>query len=140
MNLIEILLVSVGLSLDVYAVVVCQGSMLLKVEKGKLAKLCLLFCAWQVAAVYVGHQITKIPWLSVAADSTRFIWELVSVCLFVLLAVYMIYKAWVNEAILERLSDINYKEICIAAFFTSLDAFVGRHWWPYVCFLSQPLL
>ena len=31
-----------------------------------------------------------------------------------------------NEGILERLSDVNYKHLCVAAFFTSLDAlFVG---------------
>ena len=32
------------------------------------------------------------------------------------------YKAWKNEGILERLSDVNYKQLCVAAFFTSLDA------------------
>ena len=36
MSLIEILIISIGLSLDVYAVVVCQGAVLLKIEKTKL--------------------------------------------------------------------------------------------------------
>ena len=91
MSLIEILIISIGLSLDVYAVVVCQGAVLLKIEKTKLLKMSLFFCAWQVVAVAIGHAVT-------------------------------LYKAWKNEGILERLSDVNYKQLCVAAFFTSLDA------------------
>ena len=55
MSLIEILIISIGLSLDVYAVVVCQGAVLLKIEKTKLLKMSLFFCAWQVVAVSIGH-------------------------------------------------------------------------------------
>ena len=43
MSLIEILIISIGLSLDVYAVVVCQGAVLLKIEKTKLLKMSLFF-------------------------------------------------------------------------------------------------
>jgi putative Mn2+ efflux pump MntP len=122
MNLIEILMISVGLSLDVYAVVVCQGAVLLKIERSKLFKMCLIFCIWQGAAVEIGNLITCIPYLSVAAESMQKIWHLISVIIFFALGVYMLYKAWKNQGILERLSEINYKQICIAACFTSIDA------------------
>ncbi len=125
MNLIEILLVSVGLSLDVFAVVVCQGAVLLKIEKAKLFKMCLLFCAWQACAVFLGHMLTAIPYLSVAATGVRFIWELIAVCIFIGLGCYMVYKAWKKEQILEHRSEINYKTLCVAAFFTSIDAFAA---------------
>ncbi len=122
MNLIEILIISVGLSLDVYAVVVCQGAVLLKIERIKLLKMSLIFCIWQVAAVMLGHFVTCFPYLAVAAENMRSIWYLISVIIFMALGVYMLYKAWKNEVILERLSDINYKQLCVAACFTSIDA------------------
>lgn len=122
MNLIEILIISVGLSLDVYAVVVCQGALLLKIDRMKLVKMSLIFCIWQVAAVMLGHFVTLIPYLAVAAENMRRIWELISVIIFMALGVYMLYKAWKNEVIYERLSDINYKQLSMAACFTSIDA------------------
>ena len=125
MNLIEILLVSVGLSLDVFAVVVCQGAVLLKIEKGKLVKMCLLFCAWQACAVFLGHLLTSIPYLSVAAVGMRFIWELVAVIIFIVLGCYMVYKAWKKDRILEHRSEINYRQLCVAASFTCIDAFAA---------------
>lgn len=126
MSLIEILIISIGLSLDVYAVVVCQGAVLLKIEKTKLLKMSLFFCAWQVAAVAIGHAVTLIPYLADIAKNVSYIGEFISVIIFMVIGVYMLYKAWKNEGILERLSDVNYKHLCVAAFFTSLDAlFVG---------------
>ena len=122
MNLIEILIISVGLSLDVYSVVVCQGAVLLKIERMKLLRMCLIFCIWQVAAVIIGHLITLIPYLSVMAMNMQSAGQLFSVIIFTALGLYMLYKAWKNEVILERLSEINYKQMCIAACFTSIDA------------------
>lgn len=126
MSLIEILIISIGLSLDVYAVVVCQGAVLLKIEKTKLLKMSLFFCAWQVVAVSIGHTVTLIPYLTDIAKNVSYVGEFISVIIFTVIGVYMLYKAWKNEGILERLSDVNYKHLCVAAFFTSLDAlFVG---------------
>ena len=51
MSLLEIIIISVGLSLDVFAVVVCYGAVLLKVERSKLTKIILIFSLWQVGAV-----------------------------------------------------------------------------------------
>ena len=122
MSLIEILIISIGLSLDVYAVVVCQGAVLLKIEKTKLLKMSLFFCAWQVVAVSIGHTVTLIPYLADIAKNVSYVGEFISVIIFTVIGVYMLYKAWKNEGILERLSDVNYNQLCVAAFFTSLDA------------------
>ena len=123
MSLIEILIISIGLSLDVYAVVVCQGAVLLNIEKSKLLQMSLFFCAWQVAAVAIGHAVTLIPYLADIAHNVSYIGESISVIIFTVMGAYMLYKAWKNEGILERLSDINYTQLSAAAFFTSLDAF-----------------
>ena len=113
MSLIEILIISIGLSLDVYAVVVCQGAVLLKIEKTKLLKMSLFFCAWQVVAVAIGHAVTLIPYLADIAKNVSYIGEFISVIIFTVIGVYMLYKAWKNEGILERLSDVNYKHLCV---------------------------
>ena len=56
MSLIEILIISIGLSLDVYAVVVCQGAVLLKIEKTKaygIGGILLLISAIDVVLKYL---------------------------------------------------------------------------------------
>ena len=63
-----------------------------------------------------------IPYLADIAHNVSYIGESISVIIFTLMGAYMLYKAWKNEGILERLSDINYKQLSAAAFFTSLDA------------------
>ena len=63
MSLLEIIIISVGLSLDVFAVVVCYGAVLLKVERSKLTKIILIFSLWQVGAVVGGCFIMHIPYL-----------------------------------------------------------------------------
>lgn len=82
----------------------------------------LFFCAWQVVAVAIGHAVTLIPYLADIAKNVSYVGEFISVIIFTVIGVYMLYKAWKNEGILERLSDVNYKHLCVAAFFTSLDA------------------
>lgn len=99
-----------------------QGAVLLKIEKTKLLKMSLFFCAWQVVAVSIGHTVTLIPYLTDIAKNVSYVGEFISVIIFTVIGVYMLYKAWKNEGILERLSDVNYKQLCVAAFFTSLDA------------------
>ena len=46
MGLIEILIVVVGISLDVYAVVVCFGALLLRIDRHRLIRMCVIFCIW----------------------------------------------------------------------------------------------
>lgn len=100
MSLAEILLVSVGLSFDVFAAMICEGAMLARVEKKKLIFICLIFCIWQQAAVVCGNLITLIP---VFADSSREMQtagSCLSMIIFVTLGIYMLWKAYRKEAFL----------------------------------------
>lgn len=47
--------------MDVYAVVVLYSAMLVRIEKRKLASMCLIFAGWQMLAVLVGTLITYLP-------------------------------------------------------------------------------
>ena len=125
MSLLEIIVISVGLSLDVFAVVVCYGAVLLKVERSKLVKMILIFSLWQVGAVVGGCYIMHIPYLREAVTVMRPLWQLFTVIIFISLSIYMLYKAWRNEPILEHLSDVRAGQICIAACFTGIDAVIA---------------
>lgn len=123
MNLLEIILISMGLSLDILAVTICEGAMLARIEKKKLVIMCVIFCVWQLVAVQAGNLITLIPIFADSSTSMQLFWNGISVVILIGLGMYMLYKAWRRETIFEHLSDINYKKICITAFITSLDAF-----------------
>ena len=55
MNWIENLLILVGISLDIFAGMECQGSLVAKIDKKHLTLVCGLIAIWQLAALYIGN-------------------------------------------------------------------------------------
>lgn len=51
MNWIENLLILVGISLDIFAGMECQGSLVAKIDKKHLTLVCGLIAIWQLAAL-----------------------------------------------------------------------------------------
>lgn len=123
MNLVEIILISIGLSLDIFAVTICEGAMLARIEKKKLVIMCAIFCLWQLVAVQAGNLISLIPIFADSTTSMQVVWNGISITILIGLGVYMLYKAWRRETIFEHVSDISYKKVCITALITSIDAF-----------------
>ena len=58
MNALENLLIIAGISLDIFAAMECQGSLVAKIDKKQLVKLCALIAAWQMAALFVGSYLS----------------------------------------------------------------------------------
>ena len=58
MNALENLLIIAGISLDIFAAMECQGSLVAKIDKKQLGKLCVLIAAWQMAALFVGSYLS----------------------------------------------------------------------------------
>ena len=54
MNWLETTLVTLGVSLDIFAAMACKGAQLSKIEKKPLVILCVLFAVWQPVAHYIG--------------------------------------------------------------------------------------
>lgn len=123
MNIIDILMISIGLSFDVFAVTTVEGAMLAKVEKKKLGIMCVIFCLWQLVAVLLGNLITLIPLFQDSASGLQFLWNIISAVIFFAMASFMIYKGWRKEDIFERREEINFKNVCVTALIVSLDAF-----------------
>lgn len=104
MNWLETILVTAGISLDIFAATACKGAQLSKIEKKPLFILCLLFAVWQAAALYIGNAAGAFLHkrdVALGISTT----EIIAVAIFMILGVIMIYKAWKNKAILERRND-----------------------------------
>ena len=123
MNEWEILLVSLGLSLDVCAAMICKGAVIARWEKPKIFCVAILFTLWQVLALLAGSLIRLLPWVSRKTFRIQQIGAVLSVVIFVLLGFYMLMKAWRREPFDERReSTTDWKALCLLAVLTSLDA------------------
>ncbi len=124
MNLMEIIIVSVGLSLDVFVAVAYIGAGFSVIKKGNAAGLGVLFSLMQVLALILGNLITVIPALyTLTLGNLARRWYLMSVIIFIGLGIYMFYKALHHRPILERRRDaIPWKQVFILSMITSIDS------------------
>lgn len=125
-SLLEIILISVGLTMDVFAYALCKGAMMSEIRKKNLFKICSIFTIWQVISMILGNLMTNIPviarWESVAGQQSNAF----SVLIFLGLGVYMIVKAIREKPVEEKKEEvISAKQIVIWACITSVDAFIA---------------
>ena len=104
MNWWETILVTLGVSLDIFAAMACKGAQLSKIEKKPLVKLCVLFAVWQTAALDVGSIVGSILRMREANPRTGNT-QIIAAVIFGVLGMLMIRKAWKNELIIERRDD-----------------------------------
>ena len=128
MGIIEILLISIGLSFDVFVVHICVGAGFSRKHGKDTLLSSLIFGGMQLFALILGNVVADIlkpdrkmnETISTAASG----WELLSVLIFIGLGIYMICKARNNKQIFERRNDeINWKRLRKLAVLTSVDAY-----------------
>lgn len=144
MGIIEILLISIGLSFDVFVVHICVGAGFSRKHGKDTLLSSLIFGGMQLFALILGNVVADIlkpdrkmnETISTAASG----WELLSVLIFIGLGIYMICKARNNKQIFERRNDeINWKRLRKLAVLTSIDAYfagMGIGFWnrEWYCF------
>ena len=123
MTVVEIGILLFGLSLDVAAVVMCDGATLEKIEKEKVFSICGIFCLWQFAAIMAGNLVSYMLVFWHTGDSVQKVWNQIAGMIFAGIGSCMVYKAWQRRQILERRSDIEFRKICKEALITSGQAF-----------------
>ena len=102
MNWIEILVITLGISLDIFAAVECQGALVARVKKKHLVLICALLSAWQMAALYLGSFLARLLCsYDTKAESARTI-HIIAAAIFICLGIRQMFKAWKNETIDER--------------------------------------
>lgn len=128
MGIIEILLISIGLSFDVFVVHICVGAGFSRKHGKDTLLSSLIFGGMQLFALILGNVVADIlkpdrkmnETISTAASG----WEILSVLIFIGLGIYMICKARNNKQIFERRNDeINWKRLRKLALLTSVDAY-----------------
>lgn len=104
MNWLETILVTLGISLDIFAAMECKGAQLSKIEKKPLVILCVLFAVWQTVALYLGSaagDFLRMREVSPRGGNT----QIIAAAIFGVLGILMIRKAWKNESVIERRDD-----------------------------------
>ena len=60
MSWIEMFVVTLGLSLDIFAAVECQGALVAHIKKKHLMLICALLSLWQVVSLYIGSFLSTL--------------------------------------------------------------------------------
>ncbi len=121
MNWIENLLILVGISLDIFAGMECQGSLVAKIDKKHLTLVCGLIAVWQLAALYVGNLLARLLYANNLAKNERFIGTVIAAVIFFCLGVRLIAKAIKNERVNERREEnLGFKRFFRMAAVTSI--------------------
>ena len=120
MSVVEILLVSVGLSIDAFVAVAYIGAGFSKIQIKNMVGLCFLFGGMQLGTLLIGNLITLLPMFSWAhAQDMADSWEGLTVLIFAGLGIYMICKGIKRENVLERRQDtIDWKTTTILSALT----------------------
>ncbi len=102
MNWIETLVVTVGLSLDIFAAVECQGALVASVRKRHLVLICAVLSVWQMAALYLGSFLAGLLCRYDLKDTRLVTGRIIASAIFICLGLRMIFKAWKNDSVVER--------------------------------------
>ena len=122
----EILIVSVGLSLDVLTYALYKGAMLSKLDKKQILKMTLLFTGWQSGAMLLGSLISEIPYIAMNYQRTERLFRAAASVLFFLIAIWLIVRASRMRDPVERREDVfAWKQLCVWAMLTSVDSFLS---------------
>ena len=129
MSVIELLIVSVGLSIDVFVAAVYMGAGFSKIRWKNLVLLSILFGGIQLGTLVLGNLITLLPLLSITRTKTAADrWEGLTVLIFAAIGIYMIIKGIKKKNVLERRKDeIEWKKTTLLAMVTSVDAIFCRN-------------
>ena len=126
LSTMELLIVSVGLSIDVFVAAAYMGAGFSKIRWKNLVLLSVLFGGIQLGVLVLGNLITLLPLLSITRTKTAAAdrWEGLTVLIFAALGIYMILKGIRKKKVLERRKDeIEWKKTTLLALVTSVDAF-----------------
>ncbi len=105
MNGIENVLILAGISLDVFATMECQGSLVARIDKKQLTIICGLMAVWQIAALALGHYLSILLYHNETAHDENFVGLVIAAVIFFGLGTRLVVKAVRNERIWEHRED-----------------------------------
>lgn len=122
----EVLAVSVGLSLDVFAYALYKGALVSRINANKVAKMAAIFAVWQVGAMLAGRLISEIPFIEAHYLRAEKLYDVLSAVIFFGVGVIMIIKSLRASDITEHREDEFFtKQLCTWAAITSIDSLLS---------------
>lgn len=122
LGLLEILLVSIGISFDVLAVSVCYGSVLMEIRREQLLKIIGIFTLCQTVGVMLGEMVTLIPLFRENSDRAASLRHACSIIILVAIGAFLLFKSWKQGDILEKREELNLRRVAVSALISSVDA------------------
>lgn len=104
MNLIELLAITLGISLDIFAIVECEGAQLAKINKRHLLQACAAAALCQSVAIYLGHFFAQMLYRYDIRENLSLTVQIFASATFLLMGIRLLLKAWKNEVVQEHLS------------------------------------
>lgn len=106
MSWIEIVLITIGMSLDTFAAVECQGALVAKLEKKRLSMAVTVIALWQTIALLIGSfLVTLLNQYDTQLSGEAFIGRILAILILFGMGIRMFVKAWRNERIVEKRED-----------------------------------
>lgn len=106
MSWIEIVLITIGMSLDTFAAVECQGALVAKLEKERLSMAVTVIALWQTIALLIGSfLVTLLNQYDTQLSGEAFIGRILAILILFGMGLRMFVKAWRNERIVEKRED-----------------------------------
>lgn len=106
MSWIEIVLITIGMSLDTFAAVECQGALVAKLEKKRLSMAVTVIALWQTIALLIGSfLVTLLNQYYTQLSGEAFIGRILAILILFGMGLRMFVKAWRNERIVEKRED-----------------------------------
>lgn len=114
MNPILIFLICFGLSLNLYAAVVCKGALLPSIKKNDLIFYSFVFAIWQLITLSLGNIIAVFLSITGFTREGQPIDGLLAIVILACIAFRMLKAAWKRETIFEkRLDCLNSRAVMV---------------------------
>lgn len=102
MGWIEYLLIVAGGSLEIFAAMECQGSLVQKINKKQLTAICVIIAVCQLLAMYIGYFLSSFLNRKYSVADEALLGEIISIGILIGLGIRLIGKAIRNERIEEH--------------------------------------
>ena len=103
MNWMENLLIVAGVSLDIFAAMECQGSLVAKINKKNLTVICGIVALAQLITLYLGHFLPSLFCRYRSVPDEKLLGQIISMVIFMILGIRLMVKAIRNEHVEEHL-------------------------------------
>ena len=125
MNWMENLLIVAGVSLDIFAAMECQGSLVAKINKKNLTVICGIVALAQLITLYLGHFLSSLFCRYRSVPDEKLLGQIISMVIFMILGIRLMVKAIRNEHVEEHLEHHHgirrfVRMACISGIYTLL--------------------